>query len=127
MYARNSIYSSENIKNAQKIIDEVVNPAKKTKRAIYSKPYISADFSFAQSNVPRYEYYCNDIEEELVGGSKRFTLRNNNNNNNSNNNSNNKPISRKIRKHASTSMPTTRFTKKQHNHNKKHKTRRHKH
>ena len=45
---------------------------------------------------------------------------------------NNKPISRKIRKHASTSMPTTRFTKKHyhskhsHNHNKKHKTRRHK-
>jgi endonuclease/exonuclease/phosphatase family metal-dependent hydrolase len=60
------------------------------------------------------------------GGSKRFTLRNNNNNNN-------KPISRKIRKHASTSMPTTRFTKKHyhskhsHNHNKKHKTRRSKH
>jgi flagellar biosynthesis GTPase FlhF len=57
------------------------------------------------------------------GGSKRFTLRNNNNNN--------KPISRKIRKHASTStsasMPTTKFTKKQHSHNKKHKTRRHKH
>ena len=55
------------------------------------------------------------------GGSKRFTLRNNNNNN--------KPTSRKISKSISTSasMPTTRFTKKQHSHNKKHKTRRHKH
>jgi len=58
------------------------------------------------------------------GGSKRFTLRNNINNNN-----NNKPTSRKIRKSASASasMPTTKFTKKQHSHNKKHKTRRHKH
>ena len=55
------------------------------------------------------------------GGSKRFTLRNNNNNNN------NKPTSRKIRKSISASMPTTRFTKKKHPHNKKHKTRRHKH
>jgi hypothetical protein len=55
------------------------------------------------------------------GGSKRFTLRTNNNSN--------KPTSRKIRKStsASTSMPTTRFTKKQHSHSKKHKTRRHKH
>ena len=58
------------------------------------------------------------------GGSRKFTLRNNNNN---------KPTSRKIRKSTSTSastsvsMPTTRFTKKQHSHNKKHKTRRHKH
>jgi hypothetical protein len=50
------------------------------------------------------------------GGSKRFTLRNNDNN---------KPTSRKIKKHAS--MPTTKFTKKQHSNNKKHKTRRHKH
>ena len=54
------------------------------------------------------------------GGSKRLTLRNNSNNNS-------KSTSRKIRKHASTSMPTTRFTKKQHIHNKRHKTRRHKH
>jgi hypothetical protein len=51
------------------------------------------------------------------GGSKRFTLRNNSN----------KPTSRKIRKSTSVSMPTTRFTKKQHSHSKKHKTRRHKH
>jgi hypothetical protein len=55
------------------------------------------------------------------GGSKRFTLRNNSN----------KPTSRKIRKSTSastsTSMPTTRFTKKQYSHSKKHKTRRHKH
>jgi hypothetical protein len=55
------------------------------------------------------------------GGSKRFTLRNNSN----------KPTSRKIRKSTSastsTSMPTTKFTKKQHSHSKKHKTRRHKH
>jgi len=57
------------------------------------------------------------------GGSKRFTLWTNNNNN--------KPTSRKIRKSTSAStsvsMPTTRFTKKQHSHSKKHKTRRHKH
>ena len=58
-----------------------------------------------------------------AGGSKRFTLRNNNNNNSNNNNS--KSTSRKIKKHAS--MPTTKFTKKKHPHNKKHKTRRHKH
>ena len=57
------------------------------------------------------------------GGSKRFTLRNNSNNNNNNT----KSTSRKIRKSASTSIPTTRFTKKQHRHNKRHKTRRHKH
>jgi hypothetical protein len=56
------------------------------------------------------------------GGSRKFTLRNNNSN---------KPTSRKIRKSTSAStsvsMPTTRFTKKQHSHSKKHKTRRHKH
>jgi hypothetical protein len=57
------------------------------------------------------------------GGSKRLTLRNNNSNNNNNNN-NNKSTSRKIKKHAS--MPTTKFSKKQHHLKHKHKTRRHK-
>jgi hypothetical protein len=64
-----------------------------------------------------------DVPAPSSGGSKRFTLRTNNNNN--------KPTSRKIRKSTSAStsvsMPTTRFTKKQHSHSKKHKTRRHKH
>ena len=125
LYARNSIYSSEKYNNAQQIINEVVNPAKTTQRAVYSTTYNSSDFSFANSDTARYNYYCNDISDALVGGSKRFTLRNNNNNN--------KPTSRKIRKSASVSIPTTKFTKKQHhlkyshNHNKKHKTRRHKH
>ena len=57
----------------------------------------------------------------IVYTNKRTTLKNN------------KLKSRKIKKHASTSIstPTTRFTKKnhhlKHNHNKKHKTRRSKH
>jgi hypothetical protein len=134
LYARNSIYSSERINNAQKIIDEVVEPAKKTQRAVYSTTYNSSDFSFAKSDTTRYNYYCSGIPvsgapSASSGGSRKFTLRNNNNNtnNNNNNNNNNKPKSRKIRKSTSASMPTTRFTKKKHPHNKKHKTRRHKH
>ena len=129
LYARNSIYSSEQNKNAQKIIDEVVEPAKKTQRAVFSNTYNSSDFSFANSDTSRYKYYCSGIPVSGAppapssGGSKRFTLRTNNNSN--------KPTSRKIRKSTSAStsvsMPTTRFTKKQHSHSKKHKTRRHKH
>jgi hypothetical protein len=70
---------------------------------------------YAEIEIP-----ASGTPESSSGGSKRFTLRNNSNNNT-------KSTSRKIRKSASTSMPTTRFTKKQHRHNKRHKTRRHKH
>ena len=77
--------------------------------------------------IPKNDYHLQEMgcPEALVGGgsytNKRKTLKNS------------KPKSRKINKHASTSIstPTTRFTKKKHHskhsHNKKHKTRRSKH
>ena len=123
-FARDNIYSSE-FPDVKKTIDEVVANAKKITSIRSVLTYDSDSYSFGKAaSYP----YCGSISSSMAGGNnhtnKRFTLRNNNNNNN-----NNKPISRKIRKHASTSttMPTTRFTKKQHRHNKKHKTRRHKH
>ena len=129
LYARYSIYSSEKFNNAQKIIDEVVNSAKKNPRPLLAQKYKSSDFSFGQSDSTRYTYYCAGIPASGTpapasssGGSKRFTLRNNNNNNNNNNS---KSTSRKIKKHAS--MPTTKFSKKKRHSMHKHKTRRHKH
>ena len=122
-FARDNIYSSE-FPDVKKTIDEVVANAKSISPS--SRPVLNYDsnsYSFGKATA----YLCCDsIGSSMAGGNnntnKRFTLRNNNSNNNIN-----KSTSRKIRKSTSTSMPTTRFTKKRHNHNKKHKTRRHKH
>jgi hypothetical protein len=75
----------------------------------------------------------NRARGQVGGGSGQKNTNTNTNTNKRHTLKNNKPISRKIRKFTSTStsMPTTRFTKKhyhsKHSHNKKHKTRRNKH
>jgi hypothetical protein len=116
-FARGSIYTSEKpFFNAQKIIDEVVANAKSITPTRPVLNYDSDSYSFGKATAYP---YCDLIISSMAGGNhntnKRHTLKNN------------KPTSRKIKKSTSASMPTTRFTKKQHSHNKKHKTRRHKH
>jgi hypothetical protein len=117
-FARDNIYSSQ-FPDVKKTIDEVVYYAKKISP---SRPVLSYDTdSYSFGKAASYPY-CDSISS-MAGGNnntnKRHTLKNN------------KPTSRKIRKSTSTStsasMPTIRFTKKQHSHSKKHKTRRHKH
>jgi hypothetical protein len=110
------IYSNKlNIKNYD-TYDETKLERTQDKQSVYFSDHLPV---YAEIEIPASGPSA--PASSSSGGSKRFTLRNNDNNN--------KPISRKIRKSASisTSMPTTKFTKKQHSNNKKHKTRRHKH